>query len=126
MISFVRGIIPLPLPLPLPLLLLALASAGCSFKIVRPPPARSEWPVNVTSHDSELGCTSTPAPPIVDGLFFATGATLAYVERNSGTPSLAIGIGLASVPFLISAIYGAINVSACRGYQARFRPSAGP
>src|SRR5262245_8200438 len=91
--------------------LLAIAavfiSAGCSFRLVRPAPPRSEWPNPVLPSSSEERCTESVIPVVADAAFGTIFASLAYIERNSGAPEVALGIGIASVPFLVSAIYGA-------------------
>jgi len=103
------------------IVLVALAASGCSFRLVHPAPVRADWPAQVTAHDSEVACTSTPAPPIADAGLFAAGAALTYIERTSGSPPFTVGIALASLPFLASAIYGTVQVSRCRQYQSIFR-----
>ncbi len=101
--------------------LTALALGGCSFKILRPPPARADWPDPVTPSSSQAKCTRSPAPPLLDTGVALTFGSLSYIERNSGTSRWFTPMtGLAAVPFLASAIYGFWNVGRCRQYQSLF------
>ena len=102
---------------------LALLASGCSFRIVRPAPARDEWPNPVLASSSQVGCTDSPAPPIVDTGVAGVLGSIAYIERHSGSPPLTIGIGLAALPFLVSAIYGYIDTAQCRRYERLFTPA---
>jgi hypothetical protein len=104
---------------------LAWSASGCSFRLARPAPPRKEWPDPVLPSSSEERCTESFLPVAADAIFGTLGATLAYVERNSGSPKIAMGIGIASIPMLISAVYGAVTVTRCRSYKARFRDAAG-
>lgn len=97
---------------------LVIAWSGCSFRIVRPAPPREEWPVRGAGSFSEVPCTSTPAPPIVDLGLAAGLGTLGFIERNSGTPNVALGFALLSIPFLASSVYGALRVGGCHRYRS--------
>jgi hypothetical protein len=109
-----------PLPAAACLLALAVASSGCSFRLLRPAPPRREWPEQVTASTSEEPCTVSPVPVAADLIFGSILGTLSYIERNSGSPKIAFGIGVAAVPMLISGVYGAVTVSRCRSYKSRF------
>jgi hypothetical protein len=100
---------------------LACAASGCSLRILRPAPPRSEWPEPVLPSSTEEKCTTTLAPVVGDAAFGTIFSGLSYVERNSGAPKLAFAIGTAAIPMFISAVYGAITVSRCRAYTTRFR-----
>jgi hypothetical protein len=101
--------------------LASLALGGCSFKILRPPPARGDWPDPVTPSSSQARCSITLGPPIVDTTAALTLGTLSYVERNSGSARwFTPAAGLAALPFLASAIYGYWNAGRCRQYQSLF------
>jgi hypothetical protein len=102
-------------------LCLVVGAGGCSFKLVRPAPPRADWPTKVDAHSSEDPCMSSPAPPIADGVVFTAANALAYLERNSGAPIAAVGLVVVSVPFLVSAVYGAYHVNKCKRYQSLFR-----
>jgi hypothetical protein len=102
------------------LLALALVSSGCSFRLLRPAPPRAEWPNPVLPSSSEEQCTDSALPVVADATFGAIFGSLAYIERNSGSPKVAFGIGVAAVPLLISAAYGAVTVSRCRSYKKLF------
>jgi hypothetical protein len=98
-----------------------LGLGGCSFKVMRPPPARGDWPDPVTPSSSQAKCTRSPAPPVLDTSVALILGTLSYVERDSGsrrwfTPAT----GAAALPFLASAIYGYWNMGRCRQYQSLF------
>ncbi|HVZ70993.1 MAG TPA: hypothetical protein VHJ20_01350 [Polyangia bacterium] len=99
---------------------LALATGGCSFKLVRPSPPRSEWPEPVTIHSSQAKCTSTVAPPVIDGTIAIGLGTLSYVERNARSQWFTPIAGLAAIPYALSAIYGAYMVERCRAYDDHF------
>jgi hypothetical protein len=45
---------------------------------------------------------------------------LTYVERNSGSQIVTLGLAVAAVPFLVSAVYGYVEADRCRRYQGRF------
>ena len=101
----------------------ALATSGCSFVILRPAPPRADWPSPVTPHSSQYRCTSSYGPPIVDGAIAATAGGVAFLERDRDTlHGLFVPTVLAAgVPFLASAIYGAVVVARCRDYQSTFK-----
>ena len=99
-----------------------LASSGCSFRLVRPAPPRSEWPDPVLPSSSEERCTESPLPVVADATMGTISGGLGFIERNSGSPEIAIVLGVAAVPLLISAVYGAVTVSRCRSYKTRFHP----
>jgi len=94
---------------------------GCSFRIVKPPPAPSTWPDPVSADSSEQRCTETIGLPIVDTVIGGSLGTLTYIERDAGSRLITIGIGVATVPYLASAIYGYIQTARCRHYKSRFR-----
>jgi hypothetical protein len=98
----------------------ALGSSGCSFLIVRPPPARADWPDPVTPHSSQLRCTSTVAPPVIDATVALGLGTLAYVERDSSVRVFSPIVAAAALPYLVSAFYGAFEVTRCRSYEGLF------
>jgi hypothetical protein len=102
-------------------LLLAILSSSCSFVIVRPAPPREDWPEPVRPDSSEDKCTDSIAPPVADLVFSSILGSLTYIERNSGSPALTIGIGIAAVPPLVSSIWGFAKTAQCRRYKARFR-----
>jgi hypothetical protein len=104
-------------------LCLAALASGCSFRIMRPAPPASEWPNPVLPSSSQLECTDSFAPPIGDTGVTAALGTIATLERHSGSPAVTAGIGLAAIPFLISAIYGYVEAIQCHRYDARFTPS---
>jgi hypothetical protein len=111
-------------PRPAAALALALVVSGCSFRLVQPAPPRSEWPDPVLPSSSQVRCTESYLPPAADLTFAAITGTLAYVERDSGAPQVALLLGITSIPLLVSGIYGLVKVSSCRSYQARFREAA--
>jgi hypothetical protein len=104
--------------------LLALACTGCSLRLLRPAPPRSEWPDPVLPSSSEEPCTESAVPVAADAVFGTIFGGLGYVERNSGSPEIAFAIGTLAVPVLVSAIYGAVTVSRCHTYKARFHDAA--
>jgi hypothetical protein len=104
-------------------LLVALGSGGCSFAIMRPPPARDSWPNPVTAHSSQERCSNIASPPIADTVVGAGFGTLGFVERNSGSPKVAFVLGASAVPYLVSAIYGYVALARCRSYVSRFDPA---
>jgi hypothetical protein len=101
-------------------------TTGCSFRLVRPAPPREDWPARGSGNTSEVRCTATLAPPVVDFTLAAGVATLGYVERNSGTSTAALGLALLSLPFLASSIYGTYNITKCRRYQSAIVDAAAP
>jgi hypothetical protein len=115
-------------------LALALSMGGCSFMRVRPPPPPTTWPDPVLPESSELPCTPTLGPPILDSVVSVGFGTIAFVERNAShydpatgayvadVPgrSIAAGFGLASIVAAASAIYGYVETSRCRRYKALF------
>lgn len=103
---------------------LALIVSGCSFRLVRPPPPRDQWPNPVLPSSSQDPCTDTYMPAIADFTFGALFGSLAYVERNSGAPQLALAMGIGSLPLLASGIYGLVKITSCRNYKARFQDAA--
>lgn len=105
---------------------LTIAMTGCSFRVVRPAPPRDEWPARGSGNTSEVPCTTSIAPPIIDVGFAGAAVTLGFVERNSGTPTAALGLALLSLPFLASSIYGTYNVTKCRRYQSAIDAAAAP
>jgi hypothetical protein len=106
----------------LALLALALApgSFACSFKVIRPAPPPSTWPDPVVASSSQERCTSTMGIPAADTVITAGLGTLTYIERDAGSRAITIGIGAATIPFLVSAIYGYVETARCKRYQARF------
>jgi hypothetical protein len=64
---------------------LGLVMGGCSFYRLQPPPHREDWPSTVDEHSSQLRCTSSYGPALVDTVIGVTLATLAFVERNAIT-----------------------------------------
>jgi hypothetical protein len=104
-------------------LLLALTSAGCSLKFVRPPPPRSEWPNPVTADSSQAGCSDVIALPVADTLTAVGVGTIGYLERNSGSRSLALIFDVTTIPFLVSAVYGYVYTVQCHRYDKLFDQS---
>jgi hypothetical protein len=99
--------------------LLALEPA-CSFRYNYPAPARATWPNPVVPESSQERCTSSYGPAVVDTVLGGGLAGIAYVERGSGSHTITILLGLASIPFLVSAVYGYVQTPRCRDYQALF------
>jgi hypothetical protein len=97
-----------------------LALGGCSFKVVRVPPARGDWPDPVTPSSSQEKCTRTLAPPLLDTSVTIIFGTLSYIERDSGARAFTPIAGAAALPFLASAIYGYWSTGRCRQYQSLF------
>ena len=60
-------------------------------------------------------------PPVADATAGAIFGTVGYMEKDSGAPQVAFVVGSMSIPFLISALYGAVTVSRCRAYKEHFR-----
>ena len=101
---------------------LALLVGGCSFRVVKPAPPPSTWPDPVRADSSEQACTDSIGLPVVDTIIGGSLGTLTYIERDAGSRLITIGIGVATVPYLASAIYGYIQTARCRHYKSRFRP----
>jgi len=99
-------------------LTLAAVLGGCSFKVIKPAPPASEW----SDPTSAFGCTNKLGVPIADTIISGGFGTLAYVERNSGSPVISLALGVAAVPFLVSAVYGYIQTARCASYESRFAP----
>ena len=105
------------------LLLAGLLLAGCSFFAV--PSAR-------TTPSGQVACPATYAPPLIDSLFAAAGASLIIFggieeknEEGGDAPDqnfAALPGILILVPFAISALYGFVKVGNCKA-AARGRPS---
>jgi hypothetical protein len=102
---------------PLLALSLLVAASGCSFRVVRPPPARADWPARGSGNTSEIGCTATYGPAAADLIMATAAGTIGFVERNSGTSTAAIGLMVLALPFLASSVYGAYHATGCRRYQ---------
>jgi hypothetical protein len=94
---------------------------GCSFQVIKPAPPPSTWPDPVRADSSEQRCTDTIGLPIVDTIVGGSLGTLTYIERDAGSRLITIGIGIATVPYLASAIYGYIQTARCRHYKSRFK-----
>jgi hypothetical protein len=116
-------------------LLLALTSTGCSLKFVRPAPPRADWPSPVTSDSSQEGCTDLTALPVADTIAGVGFGTIGFLERNSGSRVIALGLDLTAIPFLVSAGYGYFHTVRCHRYEEIFeqqqplaapRPGPGP
>jgi hypothetical protein len=114
-------------------LLLALTSTGCSLKFVRPAPPRADWPSPVTSDSSQEGCTDLTALPVADTIAAVGFGTIGFLERNSGSRPIAVGLDLTAIPFLVSAGYGYFHTVRCHRYeeifqqpQPRAEPGPGP
>lgn len=103
-------------------LALALDATACSFKVIKPAPPPSTWPEPVTSSSSRVPCTDVIGLPVADTVITGGLGTLTYLERNAGSRSITIGIGVATLPFLMSAIYGYVQTARCEHYQAHFEP----
>jgi len=101
-------------------LLLALTSTGCSLKFVRPPPPRSDWPNLVTTDTSQQQCTDVTALPVADTLAAVGFGTIGYLERNSGSRSIALAFDVTAIPFLVSAVYGYVYTAQCHHYDRLF------
>jgi hypothetical protein len=99
--------------------LLALGPA-CSFRYTYPAPSRATWPNPVLPDSSEERCTSSYGPPVVDTLIGGGLAGLTYVERSSGSHTITVLLGVASIPYLASAVYGYVQTPRCRDYKAAF------
>jgi hypothetical protein len=104
-------------------LALAFVLGGCSFEVIKPAPAPSTWPNPVLPDSSERPCTDSIGLPIVDTIIGGSLGTLTYIERNSGSHTITIGIGIASIPYLASAVYGYIQTARCDRYKSLFRPN---
>jgi hypothetical protein len=101
------------------------AAAGCSFTVIRPSPVRADWPDPVTPHSSQMKCTRSPAPPLLDTGVALTFGTLAYIERDSGARWFTPLASAAAVPFVASALYGYWMTGRCRSYQSLFQNDGG-
>jgi hypothetical protein len=101
-------------------LLLALSSAGCSLKFVRQPPPRSDWPNPVTTDTSQQQCTEVTALPVADTLAAVGFGTIGYLERHSGSKSIALIFDVTTIPFLVSAVYGYVYTVQCHRYDRLF------
>jgi hypothetical protein len=117
-------------------LVLALATGGCSFMRLRPPPPPSTWPNPVLPDSSEQRCTTTFGPPILDTVVALGFGTISYVERDSVVYStvggmvvkepsdfgrgVAVVFGIGALVAAASAVYGYVETSRCRRYQALF------
>jgi hypothetical protein len=99
--------------------LLALAFAGCSFKVVMPPPQPSEWPPTPTHGAPEARCTSSVFPPAADTTAALVLDSVAVIERN-GPRITPIIFAAASIPAIASAIYGYVVTAECRRYLRLF------
>jgi hypothetical protein len=101
---------------------------GCSFAVVRPAPGRADWPNPVTAHSSQYRCTRSLAPPALDTAAVGIGGTVAYLGHNHDslggvfTPVVLV----ATLPFLVSAVYGYAVVERCRDYQSIFATEPPP
>jgi hypothetical protein len=104
--------------------LLVLTCTGCSFRILRPAPPRSDWPEPVLPSSSEERCTNSLLPVVADATAGTIMASVGYIERNSGAPEVAFTVGALAIPFLISSLYGAVTVTRCRAYKAHFIDAA--
>jgi hypothetical protein len=103
-------------------LALTLGATACSFKVIKPAPAPSTWPEPVTPSSSRTTCTDVVGLPVADTIVTGGLGTLTYLERNAGSRVITIGIGAATLPFLVSAIYGYFETARCERYQAHFEP----
>jgi hypothetical protein len=103
-------------------LTLGLAATGCSFRFIKPAPARDTWPSPVLPESSEERCTDVVGLPVADTIIGTGLGTLTYIERHSGSPTITVGLGLATIPYVASAIYGYIQTSRCDRYKSLFRP----
>jgi hypothetical protein len=103
---------------------MALVTGGCSFKLVKRPPHPSEWPPadRPPPRSSAQTCGESMLPPTLDTVSAVVVGTLALLERKSGTPITAVVLGLMTIPFGASAVYGYGVSSKCRQYHDRFTP----
>jgi hypothetical protein len=102
-------------------LALVLALGGCSFRLIHPAPPHAEWPDPVVAESSERACTDLVGLPIIDTVVAGSLGTLAYVERDAGSHTITLGLGLASIPFVASAIYGYVQTARCHRYKSIFK-----
>jgi hypothetical protein len=100
---------------------LALALGGCSFQLIHPAPPRAEWPDPVVASSSQTRCTDLVGLPIMDTLVTGSLGTIAYIERNAGSHTITVGLSLAVLPYLASAIYGYVQTSRCHRYKSIFK-----
>jgi hypothetical protein len=98
------------------------ATAGCSFKLAKPPPPPSTWPPAPARPWDAERCQTSMVPPISDTLAFAGLNTVAILERHAASEITPLAFALVSIPVAVSAIYGYISASECRRYQRRFDP----
>jgi hypothetical protein len=104
-------------------LAVALAGAleGCSFQFIHPAPPHVEWPDPVVAESSQVRCTDLVGLPIMDTVVSGSLGALAYIEREAGSHTITVGLGLAALPYLASAIYGYVQTSRCRRYKSIFK-----
>ena len=100
---------------------LALALGGCSFQFIHPAPPHVEWPDPVVAESSQVRCTELVGLPIMDTVISGSLGTIAYIERNAGSHTITVGLSLATLPFLASAIYGYVQTSRCHRYKSIFQ-----
>jgi hypothetical protein len=105
----------------LPTLTMALALGGCSFQLIHPAPPRAEWPDPVVASSSQTRCTDLVGLPIMDTVVTGSLGTLAYIERDAGSHTITVGLTLATLPFLASAIYGYVQTARCHRYDSIFK-----
>jgi len=108
---------------------LFIQSTGCSFAFVENAPPQAEWPRDATSLETRSPCTESTKPAFTDGAIAAGLAGLSamawLVSRHPGPDSegdiperfLTAAMLVAAVPFLISAIYGFMEIDRCREYR---------
>lgn len=85
-------------------LALILSVSSCSFAFVRGPPAR-------TAADSTDECTSSFLVPALDVAFLGLALAATAAESTDGIEK---GDVAAGAPWLVSALYGVIQVTRCR------------
>jgi hypothetical protein len=100
---------------------LTLALGGCSFQFIHPAPPHVEWPDPVVAESSQVRCTELVGLPIMDTVISGSLGTIAYIERNAGSRTITVGLSLATLPFLVSAIYGYVQTSRCHRYKSIFK-----
>ena len=59
--------------------------------------------------------------PDMDTVISGSLGTIAYIERNAGSHTITVGLSLATLPFLASAIYGYVQTSRCHRYKSIFQ-----